>query len=75
MKESTVPVFERRGIAWRCWIDGDGCYVWRSECGRMAVRRVGRECQARVGTEVLSREFGSLREAMDAAARISEMAA
>lgn len=75
-RPSTVPPFTVAGITFRCLIAPDGPnelglagtrYVWRSDCGRYAAGRIGRNCWARVDGALVGADFPTIGKAMHAA--------
>lgn len=69
-RPSSVAPFTLAGITWRCMIAAGGqAYVWRSEDGRLAVTRCGREFFAEAGGRRSVNGNPSLVGAMAAATR------
>ena len=68
---STVPTFIAAGVTFACLVaeepDGSQRYVWRSECRRYAVGRIGSKCWARCDGELVAADFSALKPAMIAA--------
>jgi hypothetical protein len=76
---SSLPIFEVRGICFRCFVADNGSrYVWRSienpesvvaQTGKdaLAVGRIGGKTWARSGGQLIGSDFATLRDAMLAA--------